>query len=186
MAQFSCPSLIITFSAVFLTLLSLTSAGMFLEVLYLNSVLNTYPASTGQDCLSGHNYYRQLHGVQPLEYDRTLEQFAMKRVAYMAKTDIFAHPRNLPYGENLYWKVNKPAIMFRNLFWLYTCINRVEEYPHVKTPWTCGTRNRRCTTMQKVTSVRQQDTSLRWFGPVLSMWDARQPNPHPVGAFISL
>lgn len=22
----------------------------------------------------------------------------------MAKTDVFAHPKNLPYGENLYWR----------------------------------------------------------------------------------
>jgi len=28
----------------------------------------------------------------------------MKRVQYMAQTDIFAHPRHLSYGENLYWK----------------------------------------------------------------------------------
>lgn len=45
-----------------------------------------------------------MHGVAPLEYDRTLEEFAMKRVRYMAQTDIFAHPKRLPYGENLYWK----------------------------------------------------------------------------------
>lgn len=46
--------------------------------------------STAQDCLTGHNRYRALHGVQPLLYDRTLEQYAMKRAQYMAKTDIFA------------------------------------------------------------------------------------------------
>ena len=54
--------------------------------------------------MSGHNRYRALHGVPALEYDATLEKFAMKRAEYMAKTDIFAHPSYLPYGENLYWK----------------------------------------------------------------------------------
>lgn len=62
------------------------------------------PSDSADDCLSGHNYYRAMHGVAPLEYDRTLEEFAMKRVRYMAQTDIFAHPSRLPYGENLYWK----------------------------------------------------------------------------------
>jgi len=57
-----------------------------------------------EDCLSRHNYYRSLHGVPPLEYHPILEKYAMKRARYMAMTDIFAHPPNLPYGENLYWK----------------------------------------------------------------------------------
>lgn len=26
----------------------------------------------------------------------------------MAKSDIFEHPRNLPYGENLYWRSGTP------------------------------------------------------------------------------
>jgi len=37
-------------------------------------------------------------------YDRTLEDFAIKRAQYMAATDIFAHPPRLQYGENLYWR----------------------------------------------------------------------------------
>lgn len=65
--------------------------------------------SIGQDCLSEHNKYRARHGSPPLYYDRTLEEFAMKRAEYMASTDIFAHPRNLPFGENLYWRSGRSA-----------------------------------------------------------------------------
>lgn len=79
-------------------------------------ILSTFVAVTiltivliGQDCLSEHNKYRARHGCPPLYYDRTLEQFAMKRAEYMAKTDIFAHPNNLPFGENLYWRSGRSA-----------------------------------------------------------------------------
>lgn len=63
----------------------------------------------GQDCLSEHNKYRARHGSPPVFYDRTLEQFAMQRAEYMASTDIFAHPRSLPFGENLYWRSGRQA-----------------------------------------------------------------------------
>lgn len=33
----------------------------------------------------------------------------MKRAEYMAATDIFAHPRNLQFGENLYWRSGRSA-----------------------------------------------------------------------------
>ncbi|KAI1282116.1 Golgi-associated plant pathogenesis-related protein 1 [Halotydeus destructor] len=68
------------------------------------SVSFFHSTATAQECLSEHNKYRSLHGVPSLKYDSRLEKFAVKRAQYMAATDIFAHPSNLQYGENLYWR----------------------------------------------------------------------------------
>ncbi|XP_074593102.1 Golgi-associated plant pathogenesis-related protein 1-like [Brevipalpus obovatus] len=74
---------------------------LFIITVHLAFLFNI---AIGQDCLTAHNYLRSLHGVGPLKYDETLERFAMKRAEYMAQTDIFAHPKKLKYGENLYWR----------------------------------------------------------------------------------
>ncbi|RWS24429.1 hypothetical protein B4U80_02575 [Leptotrombidium deliense] len=59
--------------------------------------------TTAQDCLSLHNTLRAKHGVGPLTVSRKLEKFAAMRAQQLAKTDIFAHPKKLAYGENLYY-----------------------------------------------------------------------------------
>lgn len=54
------------------------------------------------NCVREHNKYRVYHASPKIRYDQTLTYFALKRVKFLAITDIFAHPKNLPYGENLY------------------------------------------------------------------------------------
>ncbi|RWS13671.1 hypothetical protein B4U79_05123, partial [Dinothrombium tinctorium] len=58
----------------------------------------------GRDCIGIHNEYRDRHGVPQLVYNSQLEKYAISRAEELAKTDHFAHPKNLPYGENLYYK----------------------------------------------------------------------------------
>ena len=36
-----------------------------------------------------------------------IENYAIERAEYLALTDIFSHPSNLKYGENLYWVKGK-------------------------------------------------------------------------------
>jgi len=77
---------------------------MLFQLLSISALSALLVAVNGQDCLSEHNNYRAMHGVAPLQYNARLEAFAIKRAEHMASTDIFAHPSNLPYGENLYWR----------------------------------------------------------------------------------
>uniref|UniRef100_T1KLV2 SCP domain-containing protein n=2 Tax=Tetranychus urticae TaxID=32264 RepID=T1KLV2_TETUR len=74
---------------------------MSLQML-LQPIQGWTPVNMG-NCLSTHNYLRRLHGSPPLHWDHNLYRFARKRAEHMAATDIFAHPRHLPYGENLYY-----------------------------------------------------------------------------------
>jgi hypothetical protein len=48
-----------------------------------------------------------MHHVPYLHYHPILEEYTRRRVADMARTDIFEHPSDLPHGENLYWMSGK-------------------------------------------------------------------------------
>lgn len=49
-----------------------------------------------------HNYYRKLHGVDPLEQDDELDRYAQAWALHLASIGRLVHRRRKKYGENLY------------------------------------------------------------------------------------
>lgn len=52
------------------------------------------------DCLKAHNEYRKCHGANPVELDKTLNEYAQKWADHMAATSKFEHSET-NYGENI-------------------------------------------------------------------------------------
>ena len=63
--------------------------------------ISTYNFDT--DSLDSHNRHRLNHGVQPLQWDDELTQYAKNHCDYLAENSLFEHSKGLPYGENLYY-----------------------------------------------------------------------------------
>ena len=81
--------------------------------------LNQDSKVSDNNCLDAHNKLRAKHGVAPLKKgSKKLEKYADKRGKELAKTDIFAHPANSPYGENLFMGNGKS----------YTCEDAVQAW----------------------------------------------------------
>ncbi|XP_027202737.2 Golgi-associated plant pathogenesis-related protein 1-like [Dermatophagoides pteronyssinus] len=80
------------------------------ENFYDNQYIETTNTQLTQECLEWHNYFRQLHGAQPLTYSHELEQIARYRAIELAKKDgtNFYHHDNMDVGENLAWNSQEP------------------------------------------------------------------------------
>ncbi|KAI2802877.1 hypothetical protein BLOT_006999 [Blomia tropicalis] len=75
-----------------------------------NAFIETTNSNFQLECIKWHNYFRKLHGVQPLQYSPALAEFARRRAIQLATKDgtNFYHPDDLPYGENLAWNSQEP------------------------------------------------------------------------------
>lgn len=63
-------------------------------------------------CVEEHNEFRRQHGVDDLEFDQTLSDFAYKQVTKLAKKDedVLKHLEPNNYGENLYRSSGGPEV----------------------------------------------------------------------------
>ncbi|XP_015784395.1 Golgi-associated plant pathogenesis-related protein 1-like isoform X2 [Tetranychus urticae] len=60
-------------------------------------------ATFDAECLKKHNYYRSLHGVEPLTIDSKLSEVAQDWADHLASVGSISHRPNNKYGENIYW-----------------------------------------------------------------------------------
>lgn len=76
---------------------------LFFVTLIFPSFIVSFPSSyTTLNCVREHNRYRNVHGSPKLRFDPTLTTYALQRARFLAATDIFAHLKDAPYGENLF------------------------------------------------------------------------------------
>ena len=67
---------------------------------------NPHPGSSiAAQCLNAHNYYRCLHGVQPLRYDKELEISAQAYANGVSTSSFLTHSRagELSLGSFFLW-----------------------------------------------------------------------------------
>jgi len=72
--------------------------------------LNTFR----QEALVAHNYYRRLHGAQPIALNSTINAIAQAYAEVLAANDTFAHSSGTGLGENLWSTSSSNAITFVN------------------------------------------------------------------------
>jgi uncharacterized protein YkwD len=63
-----------------------------------------------QDILTAINYYRNLHGTQPLILDDSISASAQAWATQIANTGVFAHSNTAGLGENLYMMSSSAAL----------------------------------------------------------------------------
>lgn len=75
-----------------------------------NGYVETTNSNFQLECVKWHNYFRKLHGAQPLQYSTSLAEYARRRAVQLATKDgtNFYHLDDLPYGENLAWNSQEP------------------------------------------------------------------------------
>lgn len=56
------------------------------------------------ECLKAHNAYRMVHGAEPLEELKELNDYAQNWAEHMASTLSFGHSHG-PYGENIAYRM---------------------------------------------------------------------------------
>jgi hypothetical protein len=60
-------------------------------------------ANYQQDCISLHNRYREILGLQPLRFSQEAANVAERWATYLSNSGEFEHSHTAGFGENLYW-----------------------------------------------------------------------------------
>lgn len=67
-----------------------------------------------QEALAAHNYYRQLHGAQPMVLNSTINTIAQNYADILAANDSFSHSGRSGLGENLWGSGSSNPITYVN------------------------------------------------------------------------
>jgi len=91
---------------------------LFVTVIFLQNELNFATINLNtfrQQALISHNYYRRLHGAQPMILNSTINAFAHAYAEVLAANDTFVHiSARSGLGENLWTIMSGVAITFVN------------------------------------------------------------------------
>jgi len=86
---------------------------LFVTVIFLQNELNFATINLNtfrQQALISHNYYRRLHGAQPMILNSTINAFAQAYAEVLAASDTFVHSSGSGLGENLWTIMSSVAI----------------------------------------------------------------------------
>jgi len=91
---------------------------LFVTVIFLQNELNFATINLNtfrQQALISHNYYRRLHGAQPMILNSTINAFAQAYAEVLAANDTFVHnSARSGLGENLWGYSHSNPITFVN------------------------------------------------------------------------
>jgi len=91
---------------------------LFVTIIFIQIQLNFATINLNtfrQQALISHNYYRRLHGAQPMILNSTINAFAQAYAEVLAANDTFVHnSARSGLGENLWTIMSGVAITFVN------------------------------------------------------------------------
>ena len=90
---------------------------LFVTIIFIQIQLNASAINLNtfrQQALVAHNYYRRLHGAQPIALNSTINAIAQAYAEVLAANDTFVHSSGSGLGENLWSTGSSNPITFVN------------------------------------------------------------------------